>query len=43
VTLAELAAIDRFRDIPESGLMADMLWSDPIKVCFFILFLIGFL
>jgi hypothetical protein len=34
VTLKELSQIDRFKDIPESGLMADMLWSDPIKVLF---------
>jgi len=31
VTLDDLRKIDRFRDIPESGLMADMLWSDPTK------------
>ena len=29
VTLAEIAAIDRFREPPEDGLMSDMLWSDP--------------
>jgi len=30
VTLAELEKIDRFREIPENGLMCDMLWSDPM-------------
>jgi serine/threonine-protein phosphatase 5 len=29
VSLDEIAAIDRFREPPESGLMADLLWSDP--------------
>jgi len=29
VTLAEIEAIDRFRDVPSSGLMCEMLWSDP--------------
>lgn len=32
VTLSELEKIDRFKEIPESGLMTDMLWSDPSKV-----------
>lgn len=29
VLLDEIARIDRFREIPESGLMSDLLWSDP--------------
>jgi hypothetical protein len=29
VTLEEIAKIDRFREPPESGLMSDILWSDP--------------
>lgn len=29
VTIKELAAIDRFREPPDSGLMTDLLWSDP--------------
>ena len=29
VTLAEVEAIPRGREIPDSGLMSDMLWSDP--------------
>ncbi|CAD8176897.1 unnamed protein product [Paramecium pentaurelia] len=31
VTISELQKLNRFRDIPEGGPMADMLWSDPIK------------
>ena len=31
VKLSDLQAIDRNRDIPESGDMCDMLWSDPMK------------
>jgi len=31
VKLDDLRKIDRFCDPPESGLMTDMLWSDPIK------------
>ena len=29
VTLADLRAIDRFREPPEEGLMCELLWSDP--------------
>jgi len=29
VTIAEINKEDRFRDLPEEGLMVDMLWSDP--------------
>nr|PVC51693.1 serine/threonine protein phosphatase [Theileria orientalis] len=29
VTIDDLRRIDRFREPPESGLMTDMLWSDP--------------
>ena len=29
VTLAQIAAIERNREPPESGLMCDLLWSDP--------------
>lgn len=29
VTIADIDAIDRFRDLPDSGLMSDILWSDP--------------
>ena len=31
VTIDEIKKIDRFRDIPESGLMSELLWSDPCK------------
>lgn len=31
VKLADIKAIDRFKEPPESGLMTDLLWSDPIK------------
>eukprot|EP00759_Apiculatamorpha_spiralis_P057236 PhF_6_TR8514/c0_g1_i1/m.13326/K04460/PPP5C; serine/threonine-protein phosphatase 5 len=29
VTIADINKVDRFRDIPEEGLMCEMLWSDP--------------
>jgi serine/threonine-protein phosphatase 5 len=29
VRLGDIAAVDRFREPPESGLMVDMLWADP--------------
>ena len=32
VTLADIAAIDRDREPPEEGLMAEMMWADPIAV-----------
>jgi serine/threonine-protein phosphatase 5 len=32
VTLAEISAIDRNREPPEAGLMAEMMWADPIAV-----------
>ncbi|KAK2964350.1 putative Serine/threonine-protein phosphatase 2B catalytic subunit [Blattamonas nauphoetae] len=28
--LDAVATVNRFRDVPESGLMADLLWSDPL-------------
>ena len=31
VTIDEIKKIDRFREIPESGLMSELLWSDPCK------------
>ena len=31
VTIDELKKIDRFKEIPESGLMSELLWSDPCK------------
>ena len=31
VTIDEIKKIDRFREIPESGLMSEILWSDPCK------------
>ena len=31
VTIEEIKKIDRFREIPESGLMSELLWSDPCK------------
>ena len=31
VTIEEVKKIDRFREIPESGLMSELLWSDPCK------------
>jgi serine/threonine-protein phosphatase 5 len=32
VTLADIKKVDRFREPPESGIMADILWSDPVKM-----------
>ena len=32
VTLADIASVDRNREPPESGLMAEMMWADPISV-----------
>ena len=32
VSLADIAAIDRDREPPEEGLMAEMMWADPIAV-----------
>jgi serine/threonine-protein phosphatase 5 len=32
VTLADIAAIDRDKEPPEEGLMAEMMWADPIAV-----------
>ena len=32
VTLSDIENIDRFREPPESGIMCDILWADPIKV-----------
>lgn len=32
VTLDDIRKLDRFKEIPDTGLMADMLWSDPTKV-----------
>jgi diadenosine tetraphosphatase ApaH/serine/threonine PP2A family protein phosphatase len=29
VTLADIRAVDRFREPPDSGIMCDILWSDP--------------
>jgi serine/threonine-protein phosphatase 5 len=29
VTIADINGVNRFRDIPEEGLMCEMLWSDP--------------
>lgn len=31
VTIDQIKKIDRFREIPESGLMSELLWSDPCK------------
>ena len=31
VTLEDLKKIDRFKEPPDSGLMTDMLWADPVK------------
>ena len=31
VTIDEIKKIDRFKEIPESGLMSELLWSDPCK------------
>lgn len=30
VTLADIAAVDRVREPPDDGLMAELLWSDPM-------------
>lgn len=32
----DIRKINRFKEIPDNGLMADMLWSDPTKVLFFV-------
>lgn len=29
VTLKQIAAVDRRRESPESGIMCELLWSDP--------------
>ena len=31
VTIDEIKKIDRFKEVPESGLMSELLWSDPCK------------
>lgn len=31
VTLDDIRTIDRFREPPTSGIMCDMLWSDPLE------------
>ena len=31
VTIAQIKSIDRFKDIPESGLMSELLWSNLCK------------
>lgn len=31
VKLDDLRKINRFKEIPEEGLMTDMLWADPCK------------
>ena len=31
VTIEDIKKIDRFKEIPESGLMSELLWSDPCK------------
>ena len=31
VTIDEIKKIDRFREIPESGIMSELMWSDPCK------------
>jgi serine/threonine-protein phosphatase 5 len=31
ITISELQKLNRYRDIPDGGPMADMLWSDPAK------------
>jgi len=30
-TLDDLKNIDRFQEIPKSGLMCDLIWSDPVE------------
>ena len=32
VSLADIAAVDRDREPPEEGLMAEMMWADPIAI-----------
>ena len=32
VTLDDIRKIKRFREVPESGIMCELLWSDPIKI-----------
>ncbi|MCQ2820608.1 MAG: metallophosphoesterase [archaeon] len=32
VTLQEIKEIDRFGEVPDTGLMCELLWSDPIKM-----------
>jgi serine/threonine-protein phosphatase 5 len=31
VTIEDVKKRDRFKEIPESGLMSELLWSDPCK------------
>lgn len=32
VTLDDIRAIDRYQEPPDTGLMTDLLWSDPVKM-----------
>ena len=31
VTIKDIQALDRFREPPNTGIMCELLWSDPIK------------
>jgi serine/threonine-protein phosphatase 2B catalytic subunit len=31
ITLNDIIKMDRFQEIPKSGLMCDMIWSDPVE------------
>ena len=31
VTLDDIRKVDRFKEPPDSGIMCDMLWADPVK------------
>jgi serine/threonine-protein phosphatase 5 len=31
VSIADIKAVDRNQEIPESGIMCELLWSDPCK------------
>jgi serine/threonine-protein phosphatase 5 len=32
VKIADIKKVDRFREIPDDGIMCDLLWADPIKI-----------
>ena len=31
VKLSDIKIVDRFKEIPDEGIMCDLLWADPVK------------